>query len=56
VTKKRPLVAILVLGVVLYGLLSAALAVGTQGDCDNDYPMHWRLFPPGWECSVASGP
>ena len=40
-----------ILLVVLYLLLSVALAAATTGQCGSR-PQHWAFMPPGWQCDI----
>lgn len=42
---------LLIVGVMVYALLSVAIAIMTVEDCgDEDSPKHWSFFPPEWVC------
>ena len=41
------------IAVVLYVLVSIAVAIMTVDDCgDEDSPKHWSFFPPEWVCEA----
>ncbi len=42
----------LMLGVTLYVIVSASLAVATSDACDGPLAgeKNWQVFPPHWEC------
>jgi hypothetical protein len=42
---------VVLLAVILYVLVSGAIAVATSDDCGRlNASKHWQLFPPQWEC------
>jgi hypothetical protein len=48
---RRRIWYLLVLFVIIYVLMSAAIAVSTSDDCGQlRSQKHWVYFPPKWEC------
>lgn len=44
---------LIMVGAMLYVVVSAAIAIMTVDDCgngDEGAPKHWSLFPPEWVC------
>jgi ABC-type antimicrobial peptide transport system permease subunit len=50
-TRKRGVLFFLMVAVVVYVLLSAAIAIATVDKCgDESAAKHWNFVPPSWEC------
>lgn len=49
---RRSIFALVLLGAVVYVIMSVAMAVATAEEaCPAGVEKHWRLVPPGWECN-----
>lgn len=49
--RKKGVVYVVTVIVVVFFLLSGAIAIATVDKCgDESSPKHWSFFPPGWEC------
>jgi hypothetical protein len=47
----------LIVAVVIYGLLSAGIALSTARECgDKGQDREWNIVPPHWECKGYNGP
>ena len=51
--RRRPgLVWMLLLAMLMYGLISAGVAVATADTCGEvESAKTWQFFPPGWDCT-----
>jgi hypothetical protein len=53
--RKRGFLFFVMVGVVVYVLLSAAIAVATVDKCgDESADKHWNFVPPSWECDAPN--
>jgi hypothetical protein len=49
--QRRSLAFLMALSVVLYGILSFAIAISTANTCgDYSAAKTWNVAPPAWEC------
>lgn len=49
--RKKGVVYVVTVIVVVFVLLSAAIAIATVDKCgDEGAAKQWKFFPPGWEC------
>ena len=53
--QRSSLVFWLALGLVLYVICSASIAVATANACDGSFhaDKSWQPFPPHWECNAG---
>jgi hypothetical protein len=49
--KSWGLMSWMALVVILYGIVSVSIGMGTADKCGNlNADKHWNIVPPGWEC------
>ncbi len=50
---RRRLWFLIMVGAMVYAVVSASIAIMTVDDCgngDESAPKHWSVFPPEWVC------